>query len=49
MNTPTLTPSRTPQPPPWSRDTSSSTRYVEARGPWSAVVEAGDVLTIVDL
>ena len=23
--------------------------YVEARGPWSAVVAAGDVLTIVDL
>ena len=23
--------------------------YVEARGPWSAMVEAGDVLTIVDL
>lgn len=54
--TKTLTPAATQTPPAATAGQTALAdgavildEYVEARGPWSAVVAAGDVLTIVDL
>ena len=58
MNTATVTPAPLTHPAPPAAPASQTAlaagevildEYVEARGPWSGVVAAGDVLTIVDL